>query len=109
MLVSDFLSKGEGAAIHLCDLCRLTGESATSVKSAIRRERLAGVPIISSASGYWLAASEAEIEGFSRMMRAQGRSRFEVSAAVCGAGIGGGIEQAENNAPACILRIDGQG
>ena len=103
MRIVDFLSDGEGAAIHLCDLCRLTGASATSVKSSIRRERLAGAPIMSSSAGYWLAVSEAEIQGFSRMMRAQGQSRLEVSAAVCGAGLGGKIEQAESDAAACIL------
>lgn len=89
MRIENYLSDGEDTAIHLCDLCRLTGSSPTSVKAAIKRGRLAGVPIISSASGYWLAASEAEIGAFSRMMRAQGNSRLEVSAAVCGEKLGG--------------------
>ena len=82
MKISCFLSRGETNAIHLTDLCRLTGASATSVKAAVRRERLAGTPIVSSISGYWLAASEAEIKGFSRTMQAQGNSRLEVAEAV---------------------------
>ena len=88
MKISYFLGRGETNAIHLMDLCRLTGASPTSVKSAVRCERLAGAPIVSSASGYWLAASEAEIKGFSRMMQAQGNSRLEVAEAV---GMLGGV------------------
>lgn len=82
MNISDFLKRGESEAVHLMDLCRLTGASATSVKAAVRRERIAGTPIVSSISGYWLAASEAEIKGFSRMMQAQGNSRLEVAEAI---------------------------
>lgn len=82
MTISDFLKRGESEAVHLMDLCRLTGASPTSVKAAVRRARLDGAPIVSSTSGYWLAASEAEIKGFSRMMQAQGNSRLEVAEAV---------------------------
>ena len=82
MKISYFLSRGETNAIHLTELCRLTGSSETSVKAAVRRERLKGTPILSGLSGYWLASSEAEIKGFSRMMQAQGNSRLEVAEAV---------------------------
>ena len=82
MKISCLLTTGETNAIHLMDLCRLTGASPTSVKAAVRRERLAGTPIVSSVSGYWIAASEAEIRGFSRTMQAQGNSRLEIAEAV---------------------------
>ena len=89
MTISDFLKRGESEAVHLMDLCRLTGASPTCVKAAVRRSRLDGIPIVSSVSGYWLAASEAEIKGFTKMMQAQGNSRLEVAEAVNNAG---GIE-----------------
>ena len=88
MKISYFLSRGETNAVHLMDLCRLTGASPTSVKAAVRRERIAGTPIVSGLSGYWLEASEAEIKGFSRTMQAQGNSRLEVADAVRKAELG---------------------
>ena len=88
MQIKDFLSSGEDTAVHLSELCRLTGSSETSVKAAVRRERLKGTPILSGLSGYWLASSEAEIKGFSRMMQAQGNSRLEVADAVRKAELG---------------------
>ena len=88
MKISYFLSRGETNAVHLMDLCRLTGASPTSVKAAVRRERIAGTPIVSGLSGYWLAVSEAEIKGSSRTMQAQGNSRLEVADAVRKAELG---------------------
>ena len=90
MRICDYLKGGESAAIHLCDLCRITGSSATSVKAAIKRERLAGVPIISSVSGYWLGSTAAEVGRFARLMDLQGSSRLQVAAAVRSITIGGG-------------------
>ena len=88
MKISCFVKRGEENAIHLMDLCHLTGASPSSVKAAIRRARLHGVPIVSSIEGYWIATSKDEIEGFSRMMQAQGNSRLEVADAVGKADLG---------------------
>ena len=88
MQVKDFLSSGENTAVHLSELCRLTGSSETSVKAAVRRERLEGTPILSGLSGYWLAESEGERRCFLRMMEAQGESRLAVADAVRKAELG---------------------
>lgn len=88
MFIKDYLSDGESAAIHLTDLCRITGSSASAIKAAVRRERLAGTPILSSQSGYWLADSECERRGFLRSMEMQATSRFEVAEAVKRADLG---------------------
>ena len=82
MTISNFLSRGEETAVHLTELCKRAGASQTSVKAAIRRERLNGIPILSGNSGYWIGESREEKQSFLRMMRMQAESRIMVAEAV---------------------------
>lgn len=80
--VSDYIPTGSDAAIHLSALCSLTGASATSIKSAIHRERLEGKPILSGCLGYWIAETAEEKQCFIRMMQKQAESRLIIVKAV---------------------------
>lgn len=69
-MISDFLHEGRQNAVTLSTLQSLTGLDGRSIRLAIRRERLAGVPIISdNAHGYFLPGSVADLDYFARSMQ----------------------------------------
>ena len=68
--ISGFLHIGQGNALPLRDLCRLTGMDGRQVRLMIQQERLKGVPILSdNQNGYYLPENEWEVREFVRSMR----------------------------------------
>ena len=64
MKISDFLLPGEGSAISMDDLARITNLPERAVRREILQAREAGELICSSEKGYFLAEDEAEIRAF---------------------------------------------
>lgn len=69
---------GRENAIHLETLSSFLGCSPSAVKRAVKVARMNGAPIMSSAAGYWKAATDAEIREFVEAMRGQALSRLTV-------------------------------
>lgn len=77
---------GRENAIHLETLSSFLGCSPSAVKRAIKSARMNGAPIMSSAAGYWKAATDAEIREFVEAMRGQAFSRLMVARRMRGDG-----------------------
>lgn len=73
------IPSGRENAIHLETLSGFLGCSPSAVKRAIKTARMNGAPIMSSAAGYWKAATDAEIREFVEAMRGQAFSRLMVA------------------------------
>ena len=67
--ISELLLEGEENAVPLRNLVKITGWDEREVRRAVRRERLAGVPILANfRTGYYLPGSDAERARFVRSM-----------------------------------------
>lgn len=77
MEIIDYLGKGQENAVHLDVLCKLTNYKESSVKKEIKRQRENGVPIVSSARGYWLAENQTEISTFCNYLKKTACARFK--------------------------------
>ena len=68
--IASLLGVGQGAALTIKDLCRITGCDNRAVRLGIQRERLAGIPVCSdNAHGYFLPANDAERAACVRSLR----------------------------------------
>lgn len=85
MRISDFLSAGEESAVTRKYLEQITGLTGREVQRAVQAARLKGTPILSSSSGFFLPATEAEKERFVRSMRHRAREISRAADAVEGA------------------------
>ena len=82
--IKDFLLIGSENAIPRRHLRQLTGISDRDLRRRIQLERLAGVPILSSttAGGYYLPSSVADLEHFVRSMQSRAKEIEAVASAV---------------------------
>ena len=81
--IASLLLPGAGNAVPLRELAAWTGLDERDVRRAIRRERLAGVPILAdNRSGYFLPSSEAERAACVRPMRHRARQILAAAAAI---------------------------
>lgn len=81
--ISDFLLDGQGSALTISDLRRLTGLDSRVIRRQIEQERRGGCPIVSDCQrGYWLAETQAEIETFCHSMRRRAREILRTARAV---------------------------
>lgn len=85
MRIADLLLEGEGSAVTRQHLEQITGLTGREVQRAIQTARLKGTPILSSSSGFFLPATEAEKERFVRSMRHRAREISRAADAVEGA------------------------
>lgn len=89
--IASLLLPGAGNAVPLRQLAAMTGRDEREVRRAIRRERLAGVPILAdNRSGYFLPSSEAERVACARSMRHRARQILAAASAIEAARDGGG-------------------
>lgn len=86
--ISEFLGRGQDAAITRRDLERLTGLDGRTIRIVIERERRRGVPILSSCNsrknGYFLASNEMETAQFVQSMRRRAHEIIKTANAVEG-------------------------
>lgn len=88
--ISALLLPGAGNAVPLRQLAAWTGLAERDVRRIIRRERLAGVPILAdNHSGYFLPACEAERVACVRSMRGRARQILAAADAIEAARDGG--------------------
>ncbi len=80
-LIADLLSAGEGNAVPLSHLVRLTGWDEREVRRQIENERRRGIPILSK-HGYYLPADDAERAAFVASMRGRAREIMRTADAV---------------------------
>lgn len=80
--ISDILHVGSENGMTLRDLVQLTGEDERTIRRKIQAERKAGKIIISdNRSGYFLPASERDVQRFIRSMSRRSREIADVSRA----------------------------
>ena len=81
--IASLLGTGQGAALTIKDLCRITGCDNRTVRLAIQRERLEGMPICSdNANGYYLPANDAERAACVRSLRHRASEISRVASAL---------------------------
>lgn len=81
--IASLLGTGQGAALTIKDLCRITGWNNRTVRLTIQRERLAGQPICSdNANGYYLPADNAERVACVRSLRHRASEISRVASAL---------------------------
>jgi len=82
--IKDYLLHGAENAVPRRHLRQLTGISDRDLRRRIQLERLAGVPILSSttAGGYYLPSSVADLEHFVRSMQSRAKEIEAVASAV---------------------------
>lgn len=85
MRIADLLLEGEEHAVTRQHLEQISGLTGREVQRAIQAARLKGTPILSSSSGFFLPATEAEKERFVRSMRHRAREISRAADAVEGA------------------------
>lgn len=85
MRIADLLLEGEENAVTRQHLEQISGLTGREVQRAIQAARLKGTPILSSSSGFFLPATEAEKERFVRSMRHRAREISRAADAVEGA------------------------
>lgn len=91
VLVSDFLAVGQENALPLKHLEALLQQDGRTIRLAIRKERLSGVPICEdSKSGYYMPSSPAERDTCAKRLRHRAAQIFAVADAIEGADISGG-------------------
>ena len=77
--VCEHLGRGESEAIKSRQLTKICGYSHVRVlQSEIRRERLLGALIMSSAAGYFLPADLSDVERYVASMKSRAVSDFQV-------------------------------
>lgn len=73
-MIAEYLRSGQGNAVPLRHLVKLTGFDSRTVRRLIANERRQGVPILSDCTtGYYLAANDQERAAFVRSMRQRAR------------------------------------
>ncbi len=81
--ISALLLPGAGNAVPLRRLAAMIGRDERDVRRAIRRERLAGVPILAdNRSGYFLPACGEELAGCVRSLRHRARQILAAADAI---------------------------
>lgn len=81
--ISDLLNQGQGNAIPLRHLVKITGTDGRTIRQKIAAERMSGVPILSdNSTGYYLAANEEEKKHFIQNMQHRAREILKVAASV---------------------------
>ena len=83
LTVSKYLRRGEENATPRRELVRYTGMKDRELRHQIRRERLAGVPILSNNStGYYLPATPEEGQRFMRSETHRARETYSTVTAI---------------------------
>lgn len=83
MKISDILSYGQGAALPLKHLVKVTGINERTIRLMIARERREGALILSdNLHGYFLADTQEEIERFVKSMRGRAQEILETTGIV---------------------------
>lgn len=80
--VSSLLGYGSANAVPATQLAELLGADVRSVREAVQRERLAGVPICAEGNGYFLPGDVSELVRFSRCIAHRARETQRVADAV---------------------------
>lgn len=62
--ITEFIPTGEGNAISLAELCRITGMENRTLRAAIERERQNGAVICSSVNGYFFPDTLSELQEY---------------------------------------------
>ena len=84
--ISTMLLPGEKNVISLQDLARITGLNTREVRRRIRKERLAGIPILSNCqAGYFLASTRDERDRCARSMFARAEEVRRTAQAIAAA------------------------
>lgn len=81
-MILELLGTGERNAKTAKELAKNTGVSVRDVMQAVRVERLAGLPICSSAKGYFLAETETDLQITISRLYKQARETRKVAEAL---------------------------
>lgn len=66
--IADLLHRGSSNAVPCRDLVTLTGWTPREVTRQIQRERTAGIPVCANGAGYYLPATDAELDAYLRSL-----------------------------------------
>jgi biotin operon repressor len=71
---TELLQPGEPQAVHMSELAEKVGVDERTLRQMIYHARESGVPVLSSAAGYFLPGDDLEIRAFEKGMRQRARS-----------------------------------
>lgn len=83
--ICSFLGTGEGAALTMRELSRMTGRPSREIRMEIMRQRRNGVPILSSPrsdGGYFIGESAGEIRRCVASLRGRAKEILETARAI---------------------------
>ena len=81
-MIYEHLKKGAKNAISCKELSKVLGYDKSTVKELVRRDRYAGIPIISSSRGYYMPESTEEIKDLIIRFRTTAKRHSELATAI---------------------------